>query len=216
MPLLEIAVFSEYAAMLAASSGAHRLELCNDYSTGGVSMPADTLRRLRTLLPLPCFVMVRPRPGDFVYTESEIRTMETYIKEVRDLRYEGFVFGCLTPKGETDTDATARLIQAAGGLQCTFHRAFDECPDPGTALEVLKDLGIARILTARSADWLRLRDHSGGKPLILPGGGLRSNNMKPWVEAGFPEFHSSAILSPAAPDFLPDSDEIRRMLALCV
>ena len=138
--LLEIAVESLPAAQAAQRAGADRIELCADLSQGGLTPTADLMRQVRAALHIPIFAMIRPRLGNFLYTDSEFATMQSQISQARDLAMDGIVLGILTASHHIDIHRTAQLIQHARPLPVTFHRAFDEAPRASLDIDGLKPL----------------------------------------------------------------------------
>lgn len=150
---------------------------------------------------VPLYILIRPRAGDFVYSESERAAMLEDIAHCRALGCDGVVIGALTPGGEVDRDACARLIAAASGMGVTFHRAFDLIADQAAALEALIELGLERVLTsggepsaAAGAPVLaRLIAQAGERIIVMPGAGITPGNIAALREAtGAREFHASA------------------------
>jgi len=189
--LIEAAVESLDAARAAAEGGAHRLEFCTDLEHGGTT---PDLKLLRFRLPIPVFVLIRPRAGDFVYSHAEHRTMLDQIRSAKAAGAQGIV------TGDLDDDHTRTLIAAARPLPVTFHRAFDVFPDPSAALERLISLGIERVLTsggaataAEGTDQLRaLVAQANGRIVILAGGGISPETVARLVqETGVREVHFS-------------------------
>jgi copper homeostasis protein CutC len=146
-PLLEICVESFDDAMVAVRAGADRIEYCAALAVGGVTPSAGALARLRDV-PVRCRVMIRPRPGDFIYGASDVAMMKHDIALARDHGAEGIVIGAAMQDGRLDRDMLADLLSVAGGLGATLHRVFDAVPDPFDALEGAIDLGFDRILTS--------------------------------------------------------------------
>ena len=192
MPILiEAAVESLDAALAAVEGGADRLELCTDLVHGGTT---PDLKLLHVQLPIPVFVLVRPRTGDFVYTDAEHRTMLEQISRARS----GGAHGIVT--GDLSLDRTRDLIAAARPLPVTFHRAFDVFPDRSETLERLISLGVERVLTSGGAptapegadEIRRLVVQAKGRIAILPGGGINPNNVARLVkQTGVREVHFS-------------------------
>ncbi len=189
--LIEAAVESLDAVLAAAAGGANRIELCTDLAHGGTT-PDLTL--LPVQLPIPVFVLVRPRAGDFVYTDAEHRTMLEQISRARSAGAHGIVTGDLS------LDRTRDLIAAARPLPVTFHRAFDVFPDRSEALERLISLGVDRVLTSGGAPTApqgaeqirRLVIQAKRRIAILPGGGIDAHNVARLVkETGVQEVHFS-------------------------
>ncbi|WP_392564266.1 copper homeostasis protein CutC [Orbus wheelerorum] len=204
---LEICCYSIDDIIVAAQSGADRIEFCAGRSDGGLTPSYGDLLQLSQLnLPIPIHPIIRPRGGDFYYSQSEINTMINDIKLVHDLNFAGVVFGALTLSATLDIENLTRLIEAAKGLSLTFHRAFDVCKNPLITLEQLHDLGFHRLLTSgqknTALEGINLIEqlHNSSKNLIImPGCGIKSANLQQFINIGISEFHSSAtktILSP--------------------
>jgi len=198
--LIEAAVESLDAALAAAQGGAHRLELCTDLAHGGTTPALQLLRSCRSQLTIPVFVLVRPRAGDFVYSEAEHQTMLEQIGQAKHAGADGIVTGALTAELDVDQLRTTELIDAARPLPVTFHRAFDACPDFAAALARLIDLGVDRVLTSGGARTApggaerigRLVIQAAGRIGILAGGGIDGDNVARLVhETGVREVHFS-------------------------
>lgn len=199
MILLEAAVESLDAALAAAYGGAHRIELCADLAHGGTTPSVQLLHDCRSQLLTPIFVLVRPRPGDSVYTAAEHRTMIEQICRAKEAGAHGIVIGSLTAAQIAET-ITAELIDAARPMFVTFHRAFDVCVDQAAALERLIRLGVDRVLTSGGAPTApegaeRIRQlvtQANGRIEILAGGGIDGENVARLVrETGVREVHFS-------------------------
>lgn len=196
--LVEAAVETLDAARRAVAEGAGRLELCADLPREGVTPSAGFIRTVRTQVELPLHVLVRPRPGDFVYSADELAVMLADIAECRRAGVDGVVIGALTPGRTIDREQTARLLRAARPLAVTFHRAIDLVPDPAAAVTTLVELGIERALTSgggRTAvdgtpTLARLQQAFGGVITLMAGGGVRGGNARTIVAtSGVPEVH---------------------------
>jgi copper homeostasis protein len=192
--LIESAVESLDAALAAADGGAHRIELCTDLAHGGTTPDLQLLRSCRSRLAIPIVALVRPRAGDFVYTDAEHRTMLEQIEQAKNAGAHGIV------TGDLDLDRTRALIAAARPLPVTFHRAFDVFPDLAAALERLISLGVERVLTSGGAPTApegaeqirRLVIQAQRRIEILPGGGITPANVAQLVrETGVREVHFS-------------------------
>ena len=193
------------AVAKAVGAGADRIELCERLEVGGVT-PYEALIRdaLAAAGPVPVNVLIRPREGDFVFNEEETGRMLESIALCKVLGVNGVVIGALRPDGSVDMELMQRLVAAAKPLSITFHRAFDECSDPFSALEDIISLGIDRLLTSgHCADaWegrfilKELVGHAAGRIVIMPGCGITSANL-PELAAitGATEFHGSRILN---------------------
>jgi len=199
---LEIAVFSVEAAVTALKAGAHRIEFCENPLEGGTTPSYGSLKTLRSYTTQPVFPIIRPRGGDFFYSRSEFEVMKADLLNVKELGYLGAVTGLLNADGSIDTIRTKELVDIAGPkMQISFHRAFDRCKDPFKALEDIIASGCKRILTSgqlpNAADALpllkKLVEQAGDSIIIMPGAGVRSNNIKEIITTtGAKEIHSSA------------------------
>src|SRR5262245_11864505 len=146
--LLEVACFNIESAVLAQSAGADRIELCDDYPSGGITPSIDTIKKARELISIPLFVMIRPRGGNFVYSDSEFEAMKKLVLSCNDNKIDGIVFGILTAENLIDRKRCTELIEYAKPMPATFHRAFDSVVNPLQSLEEAIDCGFARILTS--------------------------------------------------------------------
>jgi copper homeostasis protein len=188
-------------ALAAQAGGADRVELCDNLLEGGTTPSAGTIRVARRKLTVGLHVIIRPRGGDFLYSEDEMDVMREDVRTAKELGADGVVIGCLTSRGEIDVERNRDLIALARPLTVTFHRAFDMCRDPKTALEDLVNLGVNRLLTSgqeatcvEGLELLRdLQVQAAGRVTIMPGGGLTPRNIRKVVEAtGVSEVHLSA------------------------
>ncbi len=202
-PTLEIACFSPQALLQAANTPAQRLEYCAHYDLGGITPPLHGFDALRQQVPQPIFVMIRPRGGDFVYSNTEVKHMQQQIRDFQAAGADGFVFGTLLPHDRLDQFALEKLAQAVGTQPWTFHRAFDQLQEPDTALPTLAEAGCRNILSAGSAPsarqgLTRLLHYSQIAPpglRILAGGGIRASNLPELLQNTAPlDFHSAALL----------------------
>jgi copper homeostasis protein len=198
--LVEAAVESLDAALAAAEGGAHRIELCTDLAHGGTTPTVQLLRDCHSQVVIPLFVLVRPRAGDFVYTDAEHRTMLEQIHRAKDAGAHGIVTGSLTGAHQIAETRTAELVDAARPWTLTFHRAFDVCVHPAVALARLIHLGVDRVLTSGGAATApagaerigRLVTQAQGRIEILAGGGIDGENVARLVrETGVREVHFS-------------------------
>jgi len=147
-PLIEACVDSYASCMAAAKGGADRLELCANLAIGGTTPSAAVFKQVKRDCDVKINVLIRPRFGDFLYTEPEMEEMCEEIKMFRDLGANGVVIGTLTPEGELDQEKMRRLMDCAGGIDVTLHRAFDMTRDPYATLETAISLGCKTILTS--------------------------------------------------------------------
>ncbi|MFC8303215.1 copper homeostasis protein CutC [Specibacter sp. NPDC057265] len=204
--MLEIAVQDPDGARAAMAAGADRVELCTGLSTGGLTPSSGLVAAVvEAAGPGRVHVLVRPREGGFVYSSAEVGVM------VRDVELlargaangsgvAGVVVGALLPGGALDVAATGRMVAAAGGLEVTFHRAIDVCPEPEALVDGLLELGIARVLTSgcasRSIDGISviaaLAARVGDRLEIQAGGGVRVEDIPALLDAGASAVHLSA------------------------
>ena len=177
------------------------MELCAGIPEGGTTPSYGMIRNARENISIALNVIIRPRGGDFLYSESEIKEMIYDIQAAKELGADGLVFGCLNPDGTVDMKTMSRLMEAAGDTPVTFHRAFDHTNDPFKALEDIISLGCARILTSgcrptalEGAELLsQLGEKAGERIIIMPGCGVRENNIAEIARlSSAREFHFSA------------------------
>ncbi|HBV14890.1 copper homeostasis protein CutC [Chryseobacterium carnipullorum] len=202
MSKIEIACFNPESAIIAFENGADRIELCDGLSEGGTTPDFETLKDLRSKINIPIFVMIRPRGGDFTYSDAEFEQMKTDLIYLKSLGIDGFVFGILDGNDEVNLVQNKTLVELANPLPCTFHRAFDRAKDLENALEKVIGCGFKTILTSGQKpnvsegkeNLKKLVELSAGRIGILVGGGLRSSNIKEIREfTNADYFHSSAI-----------------------
>lgn len=202
MAKLEICAGSIESALNAQNGGADRIELCTELSVGGLTPSKGMIELARELLEIPLYVLIRPRSGDFQYSIMELEVMKEDIAFCSKVGCDGVVFGALTSDRRIDESKTALLMQEAGYMDVTFHRAFDQVTNHFEALDTLKELGIQRILTSGGADSAiegldllgELVEEADDDLIIMPGGGVRPNNIKALMEVGAGEYHSSALI----------------------
>ena len=197
---LEICVFSVDAAIAAENAGADRIELCSGFAEGGLTPGAGTIRMVRRRVDIECYVMIRPRGGDFCYSDTEFEQMHHEIEYAKTCGVDGVVLGALQPNGHVNIVRTRKLVQHASPLKVTFHRAFDLALDPMRALDDIAFCGCSRILTsgqkATAMEGLetikKLVSHSAGRIDIMAGSGVSPENAKSFIEAGVQALHFSA------------------------
>ncbi|MEQ4922064.1 copper homeostasis protein CutC [Proteus hauseri] len=199
MTKLEVCCFGAQCALTAEQAGADRIELCASPSEGGVTPSYGMLRQVRDLVRIPVHPIVRPRGGDFCYGQADFAAMKNDISLIRDMGFSGAVVGILNEEGHIDLPKMAILMEFAGSLEITFHRAFDMCVNPLLALEQLTQLGVSRILTSGQQanaelglPLLRILNEKTQGPIIMAGAGVRLSNIQKFLEAGLKEIHSSA------------------------
>lgn len=198
--LLEGCVDSYASALAAAAGGAGRLELCANLCIGGTTPSPELFLQVRQAVSIPVNVLIRPRFGDFLYSEMELREMCGSIARFVQLGADGIVAGALTADGALDADGMARLIGAAAGRPVTLHRAFDMARDPFAALEEAVRLGCRVILTSGQAAsapqgaalLARLRRQAAGRIEIMAGSGVKSGSIPAlWRQTGLTSYHTS-------------------------
>ncbi len=198
--ILEVCANSYQSAINAEKAGAHRIELCSELSIGGVTPSYGLIEKVVNDLSIPVFVLIRPRSGIFVYSDSEFEIIKNDIKICKKLGVAGIVSGVLNSDNSVDIERTKELIELSQPLSFTFHRAFDCIPNPKETLEQLMDLGVDRILTSgkksKAIDGIELlkelQEIAGEKLTILAGSGINSKNASQFKEVGLREIHASA------------------------
>ena len=240
--LVEACVDSVESAAAAQAGGAGRVELCDNLLEGGTTPSAGTIAVARErLTTIPLFVLVRPRGGDFLYSEGELDVMRRDIELARSLGADGVVTGALTPDGEVDVARTRMLVEHARPLRVTFHRAFDLTRDPAAALEAVVESGCDRVLTSGAAPGAlaglatiaALVRQAAGRLVVLAGGGITEESAARVArETGVREVHvrgavrvesamrfrrpGIAFGKPSTPDeyarTVTDPDRIRRVV----
>jgi copper homeostasis protein len=220
--LLEISVETLEAALAAHRGGADRVELCGNLNIGGVTPSVELMRKVRAQLRIPIFGMIRPRGGEFVYSEAEFAEMKSSIGEAKQAGMDGVVAGILTSEGSVDMERTRELVAMARPLPLTFHRAFDDCGDLRRALEEVIPTGASRILTSGGAKsalegaalLAELVAAAGSRITIVPGAGISASNIARVVkETGAREFHSGlgTVLPYGSHDYQRFEVEVRRL-----
>lgn len=198
--ILESCVDSVESAIIAAEAGANRLELCGNLIIGGTTPATALFETIREQCSIRMHVLIRPRYGDFCYSEQEYRICIKEVEQFRKLGAEGVVIGILKPDGSLNREQMKELVAAADGMSVTLHRAFDMCRNPEEALETAGELGIQSILTSgQQANCMegkdcirRLVERSRGQVDILVGGGVNSSIIRPLYEAtGATSYHMS-------------------------
>ena len=222
MSKLEIACFNLESAIIAQENGADRVELCANMEVGGTTPDFKITEQARKELDIDLNIMIRPRGGDFVYTDAEFAQMKSEINTFKQLDVDGFVFGILDKEGNINSVQNRELIRLASPIPCTFHRAFDVVNDVYKSLKIVIECGFKTILTSgqeknvlEGIDVLaELVNKANNRIVIMPGGGLRSTNIdliKEKTKALF--YHSSAITQAGE---IANGDEIKRLKNECL
>lgn len=209
---LEVIGFDLASCSIAEICGATRIELCANPEEGGTTPSYGMIAVARANTSIELCPIIRPRGGDFLFTELEFRAMLADIEQCGLLGCDGVVIGMLSKDGHVDVQRCSELIRRAGSMKVTFHRAFDRAKDPMRSLEEIIELGCARILTSglrpnvdMGKDMLRtLVDAAGDRITIMPGSGVRSANVLALAKfTGARAFHSSARAShPTSMDYV--------------
>lgn len=198
---LEVIAFTIESCLLIEQAGAHRIELCDNPADGGTTPSYGFLKEARERTSLDLYPMIRPRGGDFLYSDEEFHIMKKDVQLCKELGCEGVVIGLLNSDGTIDEKRTAALVEQAYPMGVTFHRAFDRVRDGMEALETLINIGCERILTSGLTpnvtegisfltDLVKAADE---RIIIMPGSGVRSSNIAVLAQqTGATEFHTSA------------------------
>ncbi|MFZ4548661.1 MAG: copper homeostasis protein CutC [Bacteroidales bacterium] len=184
--IIEVAVFSLESAIAAFIAGAHRIELCSAPAEGGLTPSAATIRLAKKYVNIPIHVMIRPREGDFCYSESEFETMLLDIAAAKIAGMNGIVAGILNSDGSVDNKRMKIIVDAAFPMNVTFHRAFDMSNNLNEALESIIEIGCERILSSggeKTAELgitkiTELIKQANKRISIMPGSGINAENCK--------------------------------------
>ena len=209
---LEIIGFNIESCRIAQANGASRIELCVNPGDGGTTPSTGYIKAARKLLQIELYCMIRPRGGDFFYSDEEFEVMKEDIKNAKNLGCDGVVIGMLNKDGTVAKEQCKQLVELAYPLGVTFQRAFDRVKDPFTALEDVIDTGCERLLTSglvpscfHGAKLISsLVAQANSRISIMPGSGLRSSNILDVARiTGATEFHTSArVFAPTSMDFV--------------
>lgn len=196
----ELCAYSVEACRVAARLGVNRVELCASPAEGGVTPSLATIEQVAAIEGLDLSVMIRPRGGDFLYSDEEFQTMLRDIEHARKAGATGVVFGILTADGKVDVERTRQLVEASHGMETTFHRAVDMTEDYEAAVEAVIEAGCNRILTSGGYDKAidgidnirRAVELSRGRIEIMAGSGVVASNAEALIETGVDALHFSA------------------------
>ena len=220
--ILEITVENLDSAAAAEHAGADRIELCAELNHGGTTPSTAAMRKVHEELEIAVFPIIRPRKGDFVYSDAEFAAMRRDIVFARDMGMEGVVLGILRPDDSVDVERTRELVELAQPLEVTFHRAFDYAKDLLNALEDVIAAGATRLLTAGgarsapegAATLSKLVEAAADRLIVLPGAGLHAGNIAKLAEETHArEFHSGlgGILPYGSSDLARFESEVHAM-----
>ena len=195
--IIEVCAESYEYAVKAEKAGADRIELCKDLHLDGLTPDYESAKKTIDSLNIPVFVLIRPRKGDFMYSDEEFELMKQDILKFKEMGCKGIVSGVLNDDNSIDIKRTKKLVELSRPLEFTFHRAFDVVSDPLEEIENLIRLGVNRILTSgqkeKAIDGLvllkQLKRISNNRILIMPGSGISKNNLKDFEL--FNEVHGS-------------------------
>jgi len=199
--ILELCANGFESAFIAQEAGLDRIELCENLSIGGITPSKKLIEKVVNELSIPTHVLIRPRAGNFSYTQEEIAAMIEGIQFCKAIGCAGIVSGILTPKKTIAIAETQELIEASEGMEFTFHRAFDVCENPLQEISTLKKLRITRLLSSGQAvtaiqgidTLIKLQQKIEGVFQLMPGGGITSSNVLQFQEQGFEMVHFSAV-----------------------
>jgi len=201
-PLIEICVEGIDGLIAAQDAGADRVELCASLLEGGLTPSYGTIKAALNVARIPFHVIVRPRGGDFLYSDAEFASMCDDVRALRDMGVAGAVVGCLLPDGTIDEGRMSELVRCADGINVTCHRAFDMTRDPSEALEALIRCGIGRVLTSGQRDTAlegssllaELVQRAGSRIIILGCGALDPDSIaKVRAATGLREMHFASL-----------------------
>lgn len=205
--IVEVVTSSVRSSVEAEKGGAKRIELCGALATAGITPSPGLFLQVKKQVSIPVFVMIRPREGNFIYSESEFEVMLEEIKYFRSAGADGFVFGLLNEDGTVDVERTRILVDVCEGLPVTFHRAIDVTPDIFQALEDILSTGCKRVLTSGGAPTgpegaeviAELATRAAGRIIIMPGGGIRPDTLATIIHPHITEYHLSGRLPVISP-----------------
>ena len=195
--IIEVCAESYEYAVKAEKAGADRVELCKDLHLDGLTPDYECAKRTIDTLNIPVFILIRPRKGDFIYSDEEFELMKQDILKFREMGCKGIVSGVLNSDNSIDIKRTKELVELSRPLQFTFHRAFDVVNDPFIEIENLIKMGVDRVLTSgqknKAIEGLKILEEltkkSNGKIIVMPGSGITKLNFRKF--SGFNEIHGS-------------------------
>lgn len=221
MVLLEVCANGINSALVAQEAGAYRVELCDNLLEGGTTPSYGQITLAREKLSIKLYPIIRPRGGNFVYSDLEFEVMKADIINCKALGCDGVVFGMLTPSGDVDIERCKVLLELAHPMPATFHRAIDECTDLPAALEVLITLGFERVLTSGGAATAvagtemlkKLIQMAADRIEVMPGAGVTVENVARLIDdTGAKSVHGS--FSADIPFRFTDIDRVRKVVTI--
>jgi len=222
--LLEISLDSVESAMAAERGGAARIELCDNLVVGGLTPDRKTLEHVRKKISIGLHVMIRPRAGDFCYSDSEFEMMKKDITGVKNLGVDGVVFGILKNGSTVDSERVKILVDLAKPMNATFHRAFDVVTDPVRALEDIISSGCDRLLTSGQQPTAekgipliaKFVERAESRIIIMPGCGVNAQNAKAILDdTGATEIHiGSAATSHIGSRHVVDEQKVKTLMQI--
>ncbi|MEA1784575.1 copper homeostasis protein CutC [Arenibacter sp. GZD96] len=196
--LVEVCANSLESALNAQKAGADRIEICTELGVGGITPSSGLLQQIKAHISIPVHVLIRPRSGDFTYSDTEFNTMKADIEHCKALGFNGIVSGILHADFTLDAERTKALLALSHPLQFTFHRAFDWLKDPLETMLQLETMGVHTLLTSGQAascvqgmELLCKLEERAKKITIMPGGGINPENALSFKEKGFKAIHLS-------------------------
>ena len=201
---LEVIGFTIESCLIAQAAGAHRIELCDNPSEGGTTPSYGFIKAAREKLTIELYPIIRPRGGDFLYSDTEFEIMKADVKICKNIGCNGVVIGILLPNGTVDKERCKQLVDIAYPMGVSFHRAFDRTADPFKALEDIISIGCERILTSGQKPSVNegmqllvdLVQQANKRIIIMPGSGVRAENIVALAnQTNALEFHTSARIN---------------------
>ena len=200
--IIEVCAESYEYAVNAEEAGADRIELCKDLHIDGLTPDYDTAKKTINKLNIPVFILIRPREGDFNYSNEEYELMKADIVKFKEMGCKGIVSGVLKSDNTIDLIRTKELIELSKPIDFTFHRAFDKIINPFNGMEQLINIGANRILTSGQKETAvegielikKLNESAKGRIKIMPGSGIKQNNLNMFYNININEIHGSSIL----------------------
>ena len=195
--IIEVCAESYEYAVKAEKAGADRVELCKDLHLDGLTPDYESVKRTIDTLNIPVFILIRPREGNFVYSDEEFELMKQDIIKFKEVGCKGIVSGVLNDDKTIDTERTKELVELSRPMEFTFHRAFDVVTDPLNEIENLINMGVDRLLTSGQKDKAiegldlikKLNNISNNRIVIMPGSGISGSNIVNFKK--FDEIHGS-------------------------